>query len=72
VEDDADDWDPPGSGRSYGPSCRRGRREKEMRGSKDISHELADSVPPCQVVVACHISQSGKNVEAAAIIILNI
>ena len=54
-----------------GPSCPRGRREKEMRGSKDISHELADSAPPCQVVVACHISQSGKNIEARATGVLN-
>ena len=58
-------------GEATGPSCRRGRREKEMRGSKDISHEFADSALPCQVVVACHISQSGKNVGAAATVVLN-
>ena len=54
-----------------GPSCRKGRREKEIRGSKDISHELDDSASPCQAAVSCHISQSGKNVRVGATVVLN-
>ena len=42
------------------PSCRRGKRGEEIRGSEDIPRELANSAPPCQAAVACHISQNGK------------
>ena len=54
-----------------GLGCRRGRREEEIRGSEDISHELADSASPCQAAVACHVSQNDKNIRVAAIVVLN-
>ena len=71
MEDVADEWGHLAVREAARPSCRRGRREEEIKGSKDILHKLADSVPQCQVVVACHISQSGKNVEARATGVLN-
>ena len=73
VEDEADEWDPLGSERSQvrgsvGPSCQRGggKRGTNQRGRKDISHDPADCAPTCHASVACHVSQSGKNVGAAA------
>jgi len=54
-----------------GLGCWRGRREEEIRDSEDISHELADSAPPCQAVVSCHINQNDKNIEIVAIVVLN-
>ena len=56
---------------SVGPSCRRGEREELVRGRKDISRDPADCAPTCHASVACHVSQSGKNVGAAATVVLN-
>jgi len=54
-----------------GPNCRKGRRVEEIRGSEDISRGFADSASPCQAVVSCHVSQSGKNVRTGATGVLN-
>ena len=54
-----------------GLNCRKGRREEEIRGSEDISRGFADSASPCQAVVSCHVSQSGKNVRTGATGVLN-
>ena len=56
---------------SVGPSCRRGEREELVRGRKDISRDPADCAPTCHASVACHVSQSGKKVRAAATVVLN-
>ena len=54
-----------------GPSCQRGRREKLVRGRKDISRAPTDCAPACPAAVYCHVSQSGKNIGAAATVVLN-
>ena len=56
---------------SVGPSCLRGEREELIRGRKDISRDPADCAPTCHASVACHVSQSGKNVGIAATVVLN-
>ena len=53
-------------------SERGGKRGTSQRGRKDISRDPADCAPTCHASVACHVSQSGKNVGAAAIGVLNI
>ena len=54
-----------------GPGCRRGRREEEIRGREDISRAPTDCAPACPAAVYCHVSQSGKNIGAAATVVLN-
>ena len=56
---------------AVGPNCQRGIREKLVRGRKDISHAPTDCAPACPAAVSCHVGKSGKNVAAAATVMLN-
>ena len=72
VEDEADEWDPLGSERICGTQLsERGERGTSQRGRKDISRDPADCAPTWHASVACHVSQSGKNIGAAATVVLN-
>ena len=42
VGDEADEWDPPSSDRSYGTLPSEKEREEQGRGSKDISRAHAN------------------------------
>ena len=60
VEDEADEWGPPGSDRSCGTWLSERGREEPGRGSKDISRVYADWAPTCRAGVACHMRKCGK------------
>jgi len=72
VEDEADEWDPLGSERICGTQLSEGGKRGLVRGRKDISRDPADCAPTCHASMACHVSQSGKNVGAAATVVLNL
>ena len=71
VEDETDKWTPPDSERICGTQLSERGKEELVRSRKDISRDPADCAPTCHASVACHVSQSGKNVGAAATIVLN-
>ena len=58
--------------KAAGPSCRRRRREEEIRGRKDISPRLADWAPTWSAAVSCHVGKSGKNVRFSTIVVLSL
>ena len=52
-----------GTGATRDPTVRE--REKQVRGSYDISRAPADCAPACHAAMACHISKCVKNERAA-------
>ena len=49
-----------------------GEEERNWSGVvKDISRAPTDCAPACPAAVSCHVGKSGKNIGAAATVVLN-